>query len=745
VNRTQIPYKKALSLGIGLVACTTLVLIASSLTSMSEMGTRLVNEGSGILCELGRHTSQEVHKPYLPSSRWYVDLSSGSASELTEADTVAMGLRLPHSSLHSLFRVRQDMIVRQRDEAFDDAVEMAMLPVVADGKIKEFVLDRQEYSLRATGAGENFRIEWHSSPQSSTSRVPVELLMHAFLSEPAERIITFSSRGVVKGPNILVRDINDPATIIAQWRQSASCPPWCDAETICTLSEDQTCIEKRSLRNGALLESIPLTKPLGSSVVITQLDMGSHLFSGSENRDNGNGCVVVDFRTGEQIGFFPDTYALDFSPASKCVLLQPLSKPSNLRSVVSINTRKKVNLEGVTETELATLHLLTRQPRVVAVMRDGSIRMHSLPDGQLISKIESMQNQKGLWLVLSVVAVAAWVVCLMITGRLAGWAESVDITIALVVIWGCLVLLHQRTHISMGLGAVLCNFSQGAACAVAILLTEWSLRDSSNRLRQLGRWTIAFGLLYGILAIELRDQLGFTDRNREAIFAGFAFLVVCVLVSVAMKAWLSFRSSKRVALVSRRTQWSISKMLWWMGFVAVACSLLNFAAAQVRVDWLWVGKFLLVHLPVIVVGQLCCSVWRNPFVQAKSLPQPRRNWSFFVSTSIFVFAIASASVTALLGSRFLSLWSFFFYDGDFCLWYTVGFTSLFSILLYRTLPLPDLEQHQHIASESEILGSLTDVECQDSSALSRIETPKPEGPVFQRFAGQSLVGNQLGT
>ena len=700
MNRIQIPYNKVLFLGIGLVACTTLVLFTASLTSMSELGTRLVNEGRGLLCELGRHTSQKVNKPYLPASRWYVDLSTGSARELTEADTVAMGLRLPHSSLHSLFRVRQDMIVRQSNEASGVAVEMAMLPVIADGKIKEFVLDRQEYSLRATGGGEDFRIEWHSSPQSSTNRVPIKLLMHAFLSEPAERIISFSSRGVVKGPNIQVRDINDPATIIAQWRQSASCLPWCDDETVCTLTEDQTGIEKRSLRNGALLESIPLTKPPESSAVSTHLDMDSHLFIGSEKSDNTNGCIVVDFRTGEQIGFFPGTYALDFSPASKCVLLQPLKEPSNKRCVVSIDTREWVNLEGVTEAELATLHLLTREPRVVAVMQDGSIRIHSLPGGQLISKIKSMQNHKGIWLVLSVFAVAAWLVCLMITGRLAGWAESVDITIALVVIWGCLVLLHVRTHISMGLGAVLCSFSQGATCAVTILLTEWSLRISSDRLRQLGRWTLTFGLLLGILNIEVRDQLGFADRKREAAFAAPAFLVVCLLVARSMQACLSLRFSKSIAPIKTRTQWSISKMLCWMGIVAVACSLLNFAATQVGLDWLWIGKFLLLHLPVIVVTLFTCFVWRYSVVQTNAMPQLRRKRRLLFLASTFIFAIASASITALLGTHLLSLWPPFYVDSDFCLWYTAGFTSLFSILLYRTLPLLDVEQNQHIASES---------------------------------------------
>ena len=118
-------------------------------------------------------------------------------------------------------------------------------------------MDRGDYSLRCSGGGENFRIVWREGSQSSTNRAPIDLLMHAFVTVPSNRLVSFSSRGVAKTPNIQIRDLRDPSVIIAAWRLAASCLPWCDSETIYTLSEDLQTIESRSLQTGELVESIP--------------------------------------------------------------------------------------------------------------------------------------------------------------------------------------------------------------------------------------------------------------------------------------------------------------------------------------------------------------------------------------------------------------------------------------------------------------------------------------------------------
>ncbi len=116
LKRNQTHATRALLLGISFAVCSGLVLFTSSLTSMREMRTRLANEGRGLLCQHDRHTTHEVHQPYFRASRWYVDLSSGIARDLYTTDIVAMGLRHPHATLHSLFGVREDIIVQQSDE-----------------------------------------------------------------------------------------------------------------------------------------------------------------------------------------------------------------------------------------------------------------------------------------------------------------------------------------------------------------------------------------------------------------------------------------------------------------------------------------------------------------------------------------------------------------------------------------------------------------------------------------------------
>ena len=195
VNRSPRHLVKVMLLGISLVACSALVLFTSSLTSMSDLRTRLVDEGSGLLCELGRHSIQDFNQPFFPAYRWYVGLSTGKSRELSKTDFVAMGLRRPRVSLHSMFGVRQDLILFQNIGGPGIAANIAMQPVISDGKIMEFELNQENYSLRSTGGGENFRIEWLPTPKGTADREPTKLLMHAFVSETTERLISFSSRG----------------------------------------------------------------------------------------------------------------------------------------------------------------------------------------------------------------------------------------------------------------------------------------------------------------------------------------------------------------------------------------------------------------------------------------------------------------------------------------------------------------------------------------------------------------------
>jgi hypothetical protein len=193
-------------------------------------------------------------------------------------------------------------------------------------------------------------------------------------------------------------------------------------------------------------------------------------------------------------------------------------------------------------------------------------------------------------------------------------------------------------------------------------------------------------MLLGILTIEIGDQLGFEGHNfRDAAFCGVPFLLVCLVVGHGFDSWLRWRFSPRMVPVERRTQLSISTILWSTALVAVACSVLNFAAAQDLVDWFWIGQFLVVHLLVIIVASFSCSKWRHTFAQSQAFTTQNRRLSLFVIVITFFFAIASAAVTAKLGERYLSPWRSFF-ASDFSLWYTLGFTVLFSILLYRTLP-----------------------------------------------------------
>ena len=236
----------------------------------------------------------------------------------------------------------------------------------------------------------------------------------------------------------------------------------------------------------------------------------------------------------------------------------------------------------------------------------------------------------------------------------------------------------------MGLGAGLNSFSLGATCATVISLTEWSLFHPIHSRTRLFRLVLTIGLLLGILAIEIRDQLAFGYRNfREAVFGGIAFVLICSGVGLVNYYWRQRRISQNAKAAKKRTQWSLAMMIYCMALVAVACSILNFAAAQDKVRWWWLGRFLLTQLVVIVSGTVCFSTWRSASFQSNQFAHSFCLRGLLVFTGTFVLVGASAAFTALLADRFLLLYCSL-YDSNFCFWYTIGFISIFSILRYRT-------------------------------------------------------------
>ena len=652
----------------------------------------MVDEGRGLLCELGRHSTQSFNEPYSKRLRWVVDLGAGNARELSMSDIVAKGLRRPHSSIHSLFGVRQDLVLLRNNSGTSSENTIAMHPLTDRDKIKEYVLDRGDYSLRCTGGGELFRIVWREGPESSTYRAPIDLLLHAFVSEPSNRLVSFSSRGLTKTPNIQIRDLQDPSVIVAQWRQSASCLPWCDLESIYTLAEDQKTIESRSLHTGLLVESVPVKMPEGWTGTINDLDMHHGFavgFGVNDSVDTEGGTTVVEFQTGKQLAVVPDTTPIDYAPVSKCLLLLPVRNSSQTLRVFSIGTRETVDLEGVDDDNLAKLHLSSSEPKAVAVMRDGSIRIHSLPDGKLVSNIHAMQNHKDVYVLLVAAACASWIVYLLVSGKNAGWYESIDIAIALAVIWCSLVLLHQLTLISIGLGAILSSISIGAICAAAIVLSDWSRSNSKKGTLRFVRWIVTVCILWIILEIEIQDQLYFDVCNvREARVSGFAILGMCYVSGGLIDAWKRWRFPVSKIESGNSTQWSIALLLRCTALMAVFFALAIRSPATVSLDWLWIGKLLLVLSLPISVGTFCCSVWREAISNVGSFSTTTRNWRYLVLSSACVFVIASTIATAFF--CYISLgrglqWSEMSMI-EYCFWHTVGFLFVFSMLLYRTLP-----------------------------------------------------------
>ena len=698
VERSQKHFKKALFLGMAFVACMSLLIFASSLTSMSDMRTRMVDGGRGLLCELGRHTSQNFNEPYFPTRRWYVDLSTGNTRELSKSDIVANGIRHPRSSIHWLLGVRQELILLRNDSSTSSESPLAMLPLMERDKIKELVLDRDDYSLRSTGGGEKFRIEWHERSQSSSIRVPIDLLMHAFVPPSSDCIVSFSSTGLAKVPNTQLRDVKDPTLIIAQWRQSPSCLPWCNLESIYTLSDDQKTIESRSLQTGELSESIPMTMPVGWSGAIYELDMNHRFIIGVgeyENVDIAKGTIVADFQTGNQIAHVPDTIPIDYAPASQCILLRPIKNSSASLQVLSVANRKIVDLDGVEDGNLAKIHLSTCEPRAVAVMRDGSIRNHSLPAGKLISNIDSMQNHKDVYLILAVVSCAFWIVCCVVIGRTSDWYESIDIAITVAVIWCSLVLLHRHTLTSIGLGAILSSFSIGASFAAAIVLIDWSRSNPAKGAIRFVRWIFTISILWEIFAIEVQDQLHFDACNvPEARICGIAFLAMCYLAGRTIDAWQRWRFPMSKMESGKSTQWSISLLLRCTTLMAILFALLIRSPGTVNIDWPWLGKLLLVLALPILIGTFCCSVWRNVFWQGGSFRTKTSTLSYWVLSSTAFFVVVSAIGTAFFSFRSLGRgfqWSEMS-EIEYCFWYSVGFIFVFSTLLYRTLPKSRLIQ-----------------------------------------------------
>jgi len=62
-------------------------------------------------------------------------------------------------------------------------------------------------------------------------------------------------------------------------------------------------------------------------LTIALFDMEDRFCIGQENSDEAKEVVIADFRTGAQIAFVHDSYALDYAPISKCILRLNLSKP----------------------------------------------------------------------------------------------------------------------------------------------------------------------------------------------------------------------------------------------------------------------------------------------------------------------------------------------------------------------------------------------------------------------------------
>ena len=670
---------RAFLLAISLTACAGLIWFASSLTSMKDLRTRLANDGHGLLFELNRQTTQAVQQPNVPAFRWYVDLSTGVASELSDNDVVAMGLRTPHASLHSLFKVREDLIVQSSTGATDIALETAMLPEISGDKINEFSLDRKDYSLRCTGGGENFRIEFPSSTASSPKSNPIELLMHAFVPQDSDRLVSFSSRGKPAVANIQLRNLNDPSSILAEWKRSEDCLPTASEEHIFTLSNDKAQVEKRSLRTGELLDATPFRTPAGTAPIGIHLDPVNDLIIGRDNSSGTKGMIIADFRQATQIAFIPEAYPLDYAPISKCILFQALERPYETRRVLSIESGKAIELEGIDKLSPRTLFLCPSEPRAVAVMRDGSIQIHSLPDGKLVSTISSMQNNKEAWVTLAVLSVAMWVVCLMVSGKRLAANESLDIVVALVVTWSTILVLHQRTGISFGLGAVLSSFSIGAAIAVAIVLCEWSLHNPAEGSMRLVRWSLTLGILLYILGMMFNDELLFDVCSlREGLLGSMAFVALCYATGRINDIRLRRKYREQFPVAKNQRQWSITQLLWCTALVAIALALLNFANTKDRVDWLWLVECLVIYSLLILNGSHCCTVWRFAFHRGK-----RR-----VTTGSFAILIATVGLMAFVTFHFL-------YNGfspipisgfDFYPWYSVGFLSMFAILIYRTLP-----------------------------------------------------------
>ena len=647
---------------------------------MKDLRTRLANDGQGLLFELGRHTTQAVQQPNVPASRWYVDLSTGVARELSDNDVVGMGLRTPHTSLHSLFKVREDVTVLPSKVEADVTIGTTMQPDISGEKIKEFSLDRNDYSLRCTGGGENFRIEFPSSTVSSPKSNPIELLMHAFIPQESDRIVSFSSRGKPLVPNTQLRDLSSPGSILAEWKRSEDCLPFASAEHIFTLSSDKTQVEKRSLRTGELLDTTPFRIPAGTTPIAIHLDPINDLIIGRDSSNGTKGMIVADLRQASQIAFIPDAYPLDYVPVSKCILFQALELPNDTRRVFSLESGEAVELEGVDKSNLKTLFLCPSEPRAVAVMRNGSIQIHSLPDGKLVSTISSMQNYKEAWVALSVLSVAIWIVCLMVSGRRLAANESLDIVIALVVTWSSILALHQRTGFSFGLGAGLSSFSIGAAFAVAIVLCEWSLHNPALGSRRLARWSFTLGILLYILGMVFYDKLMFDVCSlRESLLGSMAFVALCYAAGRLNDIRLQRKYREQFPVAKNRGQWSITQLLWCTALVATALALLKFSNTNDRVDWVWLGECLVIYSLLIAIGTHCCTVWRF------SLHRRKRQ----MLTGSFALLIATVGLMAFVTFHFL-------YNGfspiaisgfDFYPWYSVGFLSMFTILIYRTLPV----------------------------------------------------------
>ena len=111
-------------------------------------------------------------------------------------------------------------------------------------------------------------------------------------------------------------------------------------------------------------------------------------------------------------------------------------------------------------------------------------------------------------------------------------------------------------------------------------------------------------------------------------------------------AWKRWRFPVSQIESGNSAQWSIALLLRCTALMAILFALVFRSSATVTIDWLWIGKFLLVMALPIFIGRFCCSVWRDSFSQVGSFKNATRIWLYVVLSSTFVFVVASVIASA---------------------------------------------------------------------------------------------------